>query len=43
MWGTSFWWFLPAVGMLLCLVLMVVMAFFCLRRGCGCMHGTGKP
>ena len=35
-WGTGFW-IVPAIGMAICIVLMVAMAFFCIARGCGCM------
>ena len=36
-WGTGFWMIVPAIGMAICIVLMVAMAFFCITRGCGCM------
>ena len=36
-WGTGFWMIVPAIGMAICIALMVAMAFFCMIRGCGCM------
>ena len=35
--GFSFWWIIPAIGLAVCVALMVTMAFFCMTHGCGCM------
>jgi hypothetical protein len=36
-WGTGFWMIVPAIGMGLCIVLMVAMAILCITRIGGCM------
>jgi hypothetical protein len=38
-WGSGDWWIVPAIGVALCLALMLTMAYFCVTRGCGCMRG----
>jgi hypothetical protein len=43
MWGTYFWWIFPAIGLLLCLAMMAVMAFLCIRSGCAWMPGNRRP
>ena len=38
MWGTPLWWIFPAIAVVMCLAMLVVMAFFCINKGCGCMQ-----
>jgi hypothetical protein len=37
MWGSGLWWIVPAIGAVMC-VAFLVMAFFCISRGCGCIR-----
>ena len=37
-WGSGAWWIFPAIGMVICVAFMAMMAFFCISKGCGCMQ-----
>jgi hypothetical protein len=36
-WGSGISWIFPVIGMVICIALMVAMAFVCMSKGCGCM------
>ncbi len=42
MWGFYSWWIFPAIGLVMCLAIMVMLAFFCITKGCGCMRMRGR-
>lgn len=42
MWGFYSWWIFPAIGLVMCLAIMVIMAFFCITNGCGCIRMRGR-